>query len=205
MDGVHDLAGMQGFGPVEPEADEPVFHEEWERRAWGLTMGTFVAGISNGGQFRHSIERMDPAHYLTSPYYEHWVTGVATRLVETGVVTADELDDRAGGSFPISRPVAADATPPSPTHNRFNVGDRVRVSRTPTSGHTRCPRYVRGKAGVVVRVDPAASVPDVEAHQPDERVSEPVYCVRFDAADLWGGADVHAVHVDLWQRYLEPA
>jgi nitrile hydratase len=204
MDGIHDLGGMQGFGPVEPEADEPVFHDNWERRAWGLTMGTFVAGISNGGQFRHSIERMDPAHYLASPYYEHWVTGVATRLVETGVVAADELDRRAGGRFPLSRPVADDPTPPSPHDRRFEVGDRVRVNHTPTSGHTRCPHYVRGKAGLVVRIDPAASVPDVEAQEPDKRVVEPVYCVRFDGAELWGGTHPHAVHVDLWQRYLAP-
>src|SRR5437868_2107765 len=93
---------MQGFGPVEVEPDEPVFHEPWERRMFGLASAVFASGLANGGEFRHSIERMDPAHYLGSSYYEHWLTGIATLVVEKGVVSRDEL-----GSFPLSRRAAA--------------------------------------------------------------------------------------------------
>ena len=209
MDGIHDLGGMEGMGPVVAEPDEPVFHADWERRAWGMTMCTFVAGLSNGAQFRHAIERMNAAHYLSSPYYEHWITGVATRAVETGIVSSDELDDRAGGRFPLSQPVASTGvlaqegtTDPSAS---FVVGAEVRVVDVTTRGHTRCPRYVRRRRGTVVRVDHAASVPDVEAHA-DAQVVEPIYTVAFPLAELWGpGAEAGTVCVDLWQRYLEPA
>lgn len=203
MDGIHDLGGMEGFGPPDVEADEPVFHFEWERRALGMTFCSFVLGISNGGQFRHSIERMDPVHYLTSRYYEHWLTGVATRLVETGRVNLDELEARAGGDFPLSRPVAdsgIEVLPPTPD---LAVGDEVRVRHVTTRGHTRCPRYVRGRRGVVTRIDAASSLPDMEAHV-EERRAEPICCVRFTAAELWGtGAEEAVVHVDLWSSYLE--
>jgi nitrile hydratase len=206
MDGIHDLGGREGFGPVVVEADEPVFHADWERRAWGVTFANFALGISNGGQFRHSIERMDPVHYLTSRYYEHWVTGVATRLVERGILTVDELEDRAGGVVPRSRPpVAVPGEAPPPAAVVPAVGDRVRVRTWSPRGHTRCPQYVRGKAGTVVRLDPPASLPDLEAHG-DERRLEPQACVRFEGRDLWGGPhpSADAVHVDLWISYLEP-
>ena len=206
MDGIHDLGGREGFGPVDVEVDEPVFHSGWERRACGLTFGTFVAGLSNGGQFRHAIERMDPVHYLTSRYYEHWVTGVATRAVERGYVTADELSARAGGAFPLSRAELADGPPEvasAVTDEPFAVGTVVRVRHVSTRGHTRCPAYVRGHEGVVVRVDPAASLPDLEAHS-DMRCIQPIYSVRFESAELWGdGGERATVHVDLWHDYLE--
>ena len=202
MDGMHDLGGREGFGPVLAEVDEPVFHADWERRAWGLTMCTFVAGLSNGGQFRHAIERMDGVHYLTSPYYEHWITGVASRAVEDGIVDRAELEERVGGGFPLSRAEVGDVATPTPSSS-FAVGDRVRVRDVQTRGHTRCPAYVRRRAGRVVRVDPPSSLPDLEAHG-DERRVEPVYSVRFEPTELWGGGD-GAVHVDLWQSYLERA
>jgi nitrile hydratase len=148
VDGVHDLGGMQGFGPVDVEPDEPVFHEPWERRAALITFGSFLSGTSNGGQFRHSIERMDAAHYLESSYYEHWITGVATRMVEAGVLTVDELEERAGGRFPLAGPdrgVATDDPGPDVVAPRYVVGDHVRVHNWHPPGHTRCPRYVRGR------------------------------------------------------------
>src|SRR5438876_808099 len=104
MDGVHDLGGVEGFGPVEPEPDEPVFHADWERRAFRINLAALLALRPSGGAFRHSIERMDPAHYLTSSYYEHWLTGMSTLIVEAGLVSSEELDRRAGGRFPLSRP-----------------------------------------------------------------------------------------------------
>jgi nitrile hydratase beta subunit len=183
-----------------------VFHHVWERRAWGVTTAFFSMGMSNGGEFRHAIERMDPGHYLTSSYYEHWVTAVATRLMETGRTETGELERLAGGKFPLSRPVRT-APPLGPdgdaTRARFGLGSPVRVREWHPIGHTRCPRYVQGKRGTVVRLDGSWSLPDVEAHS-NHRRSEPTYSVRFEASDLWGDSQPGVkVHVDLWESYLE--
>ena len=162
----------------------------------------------NGGMFRHSIERMDPAHYLSSPYWEHWLTGVTTLAVEAGVTTQEELDRRAGGHFPLSKPdrgvlpddLTARDTP------RYAVGDAVQVRGWHPAGHTRAPRYAQGKRGTVVRIDPAANVSDIEAHG-GGFVVDPLYCVRFASRELWGeaGTDDDFVHIDLFERYLEEA
>jgi nitrile hydratase len=208
MDGVHDLGGIGGFGPVDAPPAEPVFAEDWERDAVRVMMGTVMALRAGGGTFRHSIERMDPAHYLSSSYYEHWLTGASTLLVEAGVVSVAELEQRAGGRFPLSGPDRG--APPDPseadrTEARFAPGDRVRVRSWHPPGHTRAPRYVQGKRGVVDRVDGAANVPDFEAHAGGRRILDPTYSVRFDARDLWGdgGETGVSVNVDLWERYLE--
>lgn len=155
---------------------------------------------------RHAIERMEPVHYLSSPYYEHWLTAAATLVVEAGLLTHEQLEERAGGAFPLSRPVRSGAVDTPPPHAaRFAVSDRVRVRNMHPSGHTRCPGYIRGKLGVVTRVDGEWSVPDVEAHSP-ERIPETVYSVRFDADELWGDGQRRAnINVDLWDSYLEPA
>ena len=208
MDDIHDLGGMQGFGPVAHSPAEPVFHEPWEGRARALLEVVAGAVQPNGGEFRHAIERMAPGHYLTSSYYEHWLTAAATLAVEHGLVTQAELDARAGGRFPLSGPVHA---PPvaeagsEASEPRFAVGDRVRVREWHPPGHTRCPRYIRGKEGVVVRLDGTHSVPDIEAHSTARRY-EATYSVRFDAASLWrDGQRGVSVHVDLWDSYLEAA
>ena len=208
MDGIHDLGGMQGFGPVETEPDEPVFHHEWEGRMFGVAGGALGAGGFNTPMFRHSIERMDPGHYLTSGYYEHWLTGVATLLVEGGFLTRDELEARAG-PFPLSRPATVTAADvdggPPVSVPRFDVGDGVRVRDDGFVGHTRCPRYVRGRRGRVVAVEAAAPSPELEAHAA-EKVDEAIYAVRFESTELWGDeASEHScVHVDLYEHYLEP-
>ena len=208
MDGIHDLGGMQGFGPVAHSPAEQVFHEPWEGRARALLEVVAGAVQPNGGEFRHAIERMAPGHYLTSSYYEHWLTAAATLAVEHGLVTQAELDARAGGRFPLSGPVHA---PPvaeagsEASEPRFAVGERVRVREWHPPGHTRCPRYIRGKEGVVVRLDGTHSVPDIEAHSTARRY-EATYSVRFDAASLWrDGQRGVSVHVDLWDSYLEAA
>jgi nitrile hydratase len=206
MDGVHDLGGMDGFGPVEVEANEPRFHHAWERLVFGLAAAVRVRRLCNTHAYRHAIERMDPAHYLGSPYYEHWLTGTATLLVEHGVVTRAELEAKTGGAFPLSRPTrsALGPVPPSGPAPRFSVGGAVRVRNLHPLGHTRCPRYVRGKHGVVVRVDGRYPLPDVAAHsdQPCEQFS---YSVRFAGRELWGeqAGGAEAVYVDLWESYLE--
>ena len=206
MDGIHDLGGRHGFGAVAHSPDEPVFQHQWQAAARSLMMIVTDAVEASGGEFRHSIERMEPGHYLTSSYYEHWLTAAATLAVEHGLVTHAELEARAGGRFPLSGPLlvppvadgGADAGEP-----RFRVGDRVRVRERHPPGHTRCPGYVRGKAGTVVRVDGTHSVPDIEAHSAARRY-EPTYSVRFEATDLWrDGQHGVCVHVDLWDSYLE--
>ena len=151
---------------------------------------------------------MEPGHYLTSGYYEHWLTAAATLAVDHGLVTGSELSGTRGRAVPAERPGAGAArgeAGPDVGMPRFGVGDRVRVREWHPPGHTRCPRYVRGKAGTVVRVDGIYSVPDIEAHGTARR-HEPTYSVRFDAAELWGdGQRGVRVHVDLWDSYLEPS
>ena len=208
VDGIHDLGGMQGFGAVDHSPAEPVFRHRWEAVARALLAVVAGAAGASGGEFRHSIERMEPGHYLTSSYYEHWLTAAATLAVEHELVTRSDLEARAGGRFPLSGPALAppiaDAGP-DVGRPRFAVGDRVRVREWHRPGHTRCPRYVRGKAGTVVRVDGTHSVPDIEAHGTARR-REPTYSIRFEAAELWGDGQRGAwVHVDLWDSYLEPS
>jgi nitrile hydratase len=205
VDGIHDMGGLQGFGPVEVEPDEPVFHADWERKTFRLTTAAMLAGHL-AGRTRYAIERMDPAWYLTSPYYEHWLAATATALVEAGVITQPELDDRLGSAYAVARPVRAPrlAEPgPSSDRHRYGAGDQVRVREWHPLGHTRAPRYVQGKRGTVVRLDGVFSVPDVEYHC-DQRREEPTYSVRFEALELWG-APGDPVHVDLWESYLEAA
>jgi nitrile hydratase len=206
VDGVHDMGGVDGFGPVVHDDSVAFFAEDWERRVFRILMGTTDVLGSPGGKFRHSIERMDPAHYLSSPYYERWLTGLTTQFVEAGITTADELDRRAGGRFPLSRPdrgaLPDDLTPR--TEPRYSVGDDVRVRQWHPHGHTRAPRYVQGKRGTIVRVDGAADIDDIQAHGGGS-VSDPLYSVRFTSAELWGdgGADGESIHVDLFERYLQ--
>jgi nitrile hydratase subunit beta len=208
VDGIHDLGGMQGFGPVDHAPEEPAFHEPWEGRARALMEVVLGTVQPNGGEFRHAIERMAPGHYLTSSYYEHWLTAAATLAVEHGLFTREDLEARAGGAFPLSGPVLAPpVTEPEagPAEPWFGIGDWVRVREWHPAGHTRCPRYIRGKTGVVVRLDGSYSLPDVEAHSSARR-HEPTYSVRFDATELWSdGQQGVGVHVDLWESYLEPA
>jgi len=212
MDGVHDLGGAHGFGPVVVEANEPPFHEPWEGRVHGLMLTASASGVASFS--RLSIEQMDPVHYLASSYYEHWLAGVETNLVENGTLGAGELDAAvAAGKTPGRReqPDAAQfmrslfrpfspggADGPSP---RYAAGERVRVRRMHPTGHTRCPRYVRGAMGTIARVHPPSPLPDTESdHQ-----RECSYSVSFAARELWGAhAEPNAsVVVDLWESYLE--
>jgi nitrile hydratase subunit beta len=209
MDGIHDLGGMGGFGSVESERDEPVFHEPWQALAFAMNaLGIAVLAAYNADEYRHAVERMDPAHYLAATYYERVLTGVATLLVEKGVVARDDLEAHAGGPFPLSRPVGEHPTAelsPQP-RARFRIGDAVVVRDIHPTGHTRVPRYVRGKRGAVVHVAPPFSFPDAAAHGGTRR-TEHTYHVEFPAGALWGDAarGGDTVVVDLWDCYLEPA
>jgi nitrile hydratase subunit beta len=204
MDGVHDLGGKQGFGPVRYESGKAVFKAPWEKRANALyTLGVRL-GLINMDEYRHAIERMEPRHYLSASYYERSLTGFATLCVEKGVVTPEELERRAGGGFPLSLPSAAGRLNAEPRRS-FAIGDRVRVKNEFISGHIRMPAYIRGKTGVVVGISPRYPFPDAAAHQLDAP-AEPTYDVSFRTEELWSdSADRASVQVGVFQSYLESA
>ena len=209
MDGIHDLGGMSGFGAVEVERGEPVFHERWEARAFALNgIGLRALKAYNVHEYRHAVERLDPAHYLVAPYYERWFTAIASLMVEKGVVTHAELERRAGGRFPLARPpVYANACEVKATNRaRFAAGDRVVTRDIHPAGHTRMPRYVRGKMGRIVRCAPAFEFPDLAGHARPAH-AEPTYLVEFAAAELWpnAGEARESVVIDLWESYLDAA
>ena len=204
MDGIHDLGGFQGFGCVDVEVDEPLFHSERERRIFRLSMGAMLSGHLEG-KLRHAVEQIDPEAYLACSYYERWLTGVATVLVEAGVLDRGDLDGRLGRPFALARPTRGPLLHEpgqSSEQPQFAVGDCVVVRQWHPLGHTRAPRYVRGKRGAIVRFDGAFSLPDVEVHCVERRI-EPTYSVRFEGFELWGEAG-DPVHADLWESYLEP-
>src|SRR5204863_4005630 len=154
MDGIHDLGGTQGFGAVRHSADAQAFHEDWEKRVNALYSLAVKLGIFNMDEYRHAIERMEPRHYLTASYYERSLTGLATLLIEKGVLTHEELEVRARGRFPLAAPSAPGRTNVAARED-FKAGDRVRVRADHVLGHVRMPGYVRGETGVVV-VEPAS-------------------------------------------------
>jgi nitrile hydratase len=202
MDAIYDLGGRQGFGKVRYTFGAPSFHTAWEVRANSLYAAAVRFGLFNMDEYRHAIERMEPRHYMAASYYERSLTGLATLLVEKGIVTREELERRAGGQFPLSAP-SATGRGNAPGRQRFRPGDRVRVRADSVPGHVRMPAYVRGKVGVVVSESPAYPFPDAHAHGvPAE--DEPTYDVRFRSEDLWpDAADSALVHVGVFQSYLE--
>jgi len=202
VDGMHDLGGRQGFGPVRHSRAAEVFHAEWEKRANALLALAVKHGLLNMDEYRHAIERMEPRHYVSAGYYERSLTGLLTLLVEKGVVAREELEGLAGGPIPLSRPSAA-GRPNAPRRDRFKPGDRVRVKEDFVPGHIRMPAYIRGKTGVVVAESPAYPFPDAHAHGVSA-ADEPTYDVQFRAEDLWpNDADSALVHVGVFQSYLE--
>ena len=204
MDGMHDLGGRQGFGSVRYSRDARPFHARWEVRANSLYAFAVRRGIFNMDEYRHAIERMEPRHYLTASYYERSLTSLATLLVEKGVVTHAELEERAGGRFPLAAASAPGRTNAA-ERERFRPGDRVRVREDYVAGHVRMPGYIRGKTGIVISESPAYPFPDAHAHAIAAE-DEPTYDVRFRSEDLWpNSADSALVHVGVFQSYLERA
>jgi nitrile hydratase subunit beta len=202
MDGMHDLGGKQGFGAVRYTLDAPTFHATWEVRANSLYAFAVRCGIFNMDEYRHAIERMEPRHYIGASYYERSLTGMATLCVEKGIVTREQLEQRAHGAFPLAAPAASGRTNVA-TRERFEPGDRVRVREDHVPGHVRMPAYIRGKTGLVVGVSPAYPFPDAHAHG-IEAQDEPTYDVRFRSEDLWpNSSDAALVHVAVFQSYLE--
>ena len=224
MNGVHDMGGLHGFGPVPLEENETLFHAPWERRALGLTLAMGATGQWNIDQSRSARESLPPATYLSSPYYRIWVLGVEKLLQQRGLVTAQEL--AAGHALEPGRPLArvlraeavdaalARGTPterPVTTPARHAVGDRVRALNRHPAGHTRLPRYVRGHVGTVVLVHGAHVLADRHAAsapgQPFDEAPQWLYTVAFDGRELWGddAEPGTSVSVDAWESSLEPA
>ena len=216
MNGVHDMGGMQGFGPVLPEADEPKFHDAWERRAFALTLAMGGTGAWNLDQSRAARESLPPAHYLASGYYRIWFDGLRALLLERKLVTADELADGQlrEPARVLPRVLTVDRVAPALARGsstqravvgapRFHVGDRVRTRNLHPPTHTRLPRYCRGKSGAILVVHGAHVFPDANARGAGEQ-PQWLYTVRFAAAELWGqDTTATAVHVDCWEPYLE--
>jgi nitrile hydratase subunit beta len=202
VDGMHDLGGKQGFGAVRHVPNSGPFHADWERRVNALYGLMVRKGAFNMDEYRHAIERMEPRHYLAASYYERSLTSLATLCVEKGIVTREELDELAGGRFPLARP-SAPGRGNVDTRRPLAVGDRVRVRNDFVPGHVRMPGYIRGKTGVVVGVSPAYPFPDAHAHGM-EAADEPTYDVRFRSDELWpNGSDAALVHVGVFESYLE--
>jgi len=215
MNGAHDLGGMMGFGPVISEADEPVFHSDWERRVFAL-MGA-VASDWTLDEDRSACEAMSPAAYLNSSYYEHWLHGLETLLVAHGFASPEELAD---GSPRLKRKDIAAPTRaedvwqrvtepgsyvrPVPVPARFKPGDRIKIRNIHPEGHTRLPRYVRDRIGEITHVHGPHVFPDSNAGKAGED-PQWLYGVTFTARELWGRDSADSVTLDLWEPYLEPA
>ncbi|HEY2980645.1 MAG TPA: nitrile hydratase subunit beta [Anaerolineales bacterium] len=219
MNGAHDLGGMHGMGPITPEPDEPVFHNDWERRVFALTLAAGALGRWNIDMSRFAREQMPGPEYLNTTYYEHWLFGLERLLVEKSLLEPAEIQaGRARAVTPglpnvlLAEDVArvlqkgasarrTDSPPP-----RFRPGDQVVARNLNPAGHTRLPRYARGRRGVVERDHGVFVFPDSNAM---ERGENPQHCysVRFTLRDLWGphASARDSVHIDLWDDHLEPA
>ena len=217
MNGAHDLGGVDGFGPIAPEADEPLFHHPWERRAFAVTLAAGMLGRWNIDMARFAREDTSPVTYLNATYYEQWLRGLQRLLVERGLVSAAELaSGRAEGPGPVAAVPAArvpailakgaSAMRDSNAPPRFRPGETVRVRNLHPRGHTRMPRYVRGHVGVIERDHGVFVYPDSNAMGGGE-APQRCYAVRFTARTLWGpdASAVDRVMVDLWDDYLEAA
>lgn len=225
MNGVHDLGGMHGFGSVAREANEPVFHAEWERQTFALALAMGAWGRWNIDMSRFAREKMPPADSLAASYYERWLWGLERLLVEHGFLTREEVDRcRGGADTGGDAPRRGELRPGAltvdrverllrnrrvarlddPVPPRFRVGARVRARNTHPVGHTRLPRYVRGREGVIDRDHGVFIFPDTHALGLGPKPQH-VYSVRFDARELWGpdASARDAVYVDLWDDYLD--
>lgn len=224
MTRVHDMGGRFGDGPVQPEPDTPVFHEDWHARALAVTLAAGSLGQWNLDVSRHARERLSPMDYTRFSYYEKWISALADLLVDTGVLTEEEL--RQGGDdirHPLAdRALKAEAVAgvlakggpadrPSNIAAQFVPGQPVRTRRPSEStlvdgGHTRLPAYATGAVGRIVRLHGTHILPDAHAHGLGEQ-PEPLYAVAFPASALWANPEHpnDEVVLDLWQSYLEAA
>jgi nitrile hydratase beta subunit len=218
MNGVHDMGGMHGMGPIEIEKGEPVFHSRWEARAFALTVAAGFHRKWNIDMNRYSREQMRPARYLAASYYERWLFGLEKLLVEQGLLTATELETgraegKSGGTRALGVPEVAgflrdrlkarldDDVPP-----KFKPGDRVVARNIHPVGHTRLPRYARGRRGVIDRDHGVFTFADTNAMSRDKKPQH-LYSVRFAARELWGpdASARDSVYGLLWDDHLDAA
>ena len=219
MNGIHDMGGMHGMGPITEEKNEPVFHQEWEGRMFAINRAMGAWRKWNLDASRHSRELIPPAEYLRMSYYERWLAGTVDLIVQSGLATRAEIETGmpAAGSVKAVPALSVDnavtlvakgvpANRDVKVAARFQVGQRVRARNINPVGHTRLPRYVRGKLGTIERDHGVFVFPDTNAHFRGEKPQH-VYSVRFAARDLWGeqAAPMDSVYVDAWDDYLEPA
>jgi len=216
MNGVHDLGGMDGFGAVVREPDEPVFHSEWERRMFALALSAMAARCFNVDEFRRTIERIPPVQYLTASYYERWLYAVEALLAEKGIISRDDLEGAMRGQVERGMQLATARVESAarmhlrtPDHRarkpRFRIGEHVFTKNINPPGHTRMPRYTRGKRGII-RYDWGVFVfPDSRAHGLG-RNPQHCYGVEFKGRELWGQDHPvrERIYLDLWEDYLEP-
>jgi nitrile hydratase subunit beta len=219
MNGVHDMGGQQDMGPVEYEKNEPVFHAPWEARVYALTRAMGAWRKWNLDASRHAIERLLPVDYLRMSYYERWARRLEEQVVQYGLVTKEEMES--GSAAPgstkatpalslatssrwLTRGIASSQDPN--VRPLFKVRQRVRARNIHPTGHTRLPRYARGKTGVIVRDHGVYVFPDTNAHFQGEK-RQHVYSVRFTARELWGqdASPRDSIHLDMWDDYLERA
>jgi len=219
MNGAADMGGMHGFGPVKPEANEPVFHADWEKKAFALNMAIGVGDVWNLDAFRFERESIPPPQYLNSSYYGLWIVTLENMMLKYDVATPDEI--AAGHAIaPVTKaakPVTAAQVAnmvrcgspyerPAPAPALFKVGDRVRTRNMHPATHTRLPRYARNRVGEIVRIVGCHVFPDSNAINAGE---DPhwLYTVHFDGRELWGEDSDPTVRVciEAWEPYLEEA
>ncbi|WP_266081981.1 nitrile hydratase subunit beta [Haladaptatus caseinilyticus] len=220
MDGIHDLGGMDGFDDLPPDEpdDASPFHQDWEGRVYALFVTGIASGAFNLDEFRYTLEQHNPEFYLERSYYERWLTGIESLLLDAGVIDRGELADRVT-AFECGEAEISDKPGPSLDELTegvakvyqsgrvretpvFEPGDEVEVRNDHPKGHTRCPRYIRGIRGTIHAHRGTHVLPDASAHGEDR--AEPLYNVKFDAANVWGAnhTDADAVHIELWESYL---
>lgn len=219
MNGPHDMGGMQCYGIVEPEKDEPVFHADWEKRALAMTVGMGFAGQWNLDISRFNRESLPADFYLTKSYYQIWLAGLQNLMLQRDMVTSHELKtgelEMPGIEVkrvvsPYEMPAALAAGGPvsreSSVEPGFGIGEQVLTLNINPQGHTRLPRYVRGKVGQIISVQGHHVFPDSNAKGEGEN-PEWLYSVRFDAQELFGeeAEEGNTVMVDCWGSYLERA
>ncbi len=219
LNGPQDLGGQMGFGPVAPEVDEPLFHADWERRVLAITLACAALGHWTIDESRHARESLPPADYLYFSYYRIWFEALTHLLARHGEVSTQELASGHALAPPVraqrclsaaevpgvlSRggPSARDPLGPA----LFARGQRVRARNLHAEGHTRLPRYARGRIGHIEAVHGAHVFPDANAHGGGE-APQWLYTVIFDGQALWGPDTdpTLSVRIDAWESYLEPA
>ena len=214
MNSIHDMGGMHGFGPIEVDKNEPIFHAEWESRVYALVRVWYPwARYKSWGSFRHNLEKIPPKDYLNMSYYERWFYVHEKRSLETGIVTKAELE---GGSANPDHVIPdLESHPDSWRGSRrlneelplkFCKGQTVRARNINGFAHNRLPRYARGKIGTIFSINGVYALQDTNEkdEQPYEQL-ENVYTVKFSSSELWGadGNRKDYVYIDAWESYLD--